>query len=303
MESLVITGGSGMLGRALVARLHGEVRITAFSRSERAQLALRRRWPEVRWLLGDAQDRDFLHRAFCGAEAVVHAAALKHVDGSEREPSEYARVNVSGSLSVASVASARGLRAVGISTDKACEPRNVYGVTKMLMERAFTEQGHVACRYGNVFGSDGSVLDAWRRQLADRGVIRVTDPEMTRFFFPVAAAVDEVLWALEAAPAGTVSVPRLRAALLTDLAEAFTRTYGGDIEVVGPRPGEKRHESLLSPEEAARSRSVGCHALFYPALAPEGGEGVAPINSEAAERLTVGELAEWIENAEASRGA
>lgn len=310
MESLVITGGSGLLGRALIERLYGKVRLTAISRSEKAQLPLRRRWPEVRWILGDVQDGESLFRACDGADTLIHAAALKHVDISESEPTNYTQVNVIGSLVVASFASVLGMRAVGISTDKASDPRNVYGLTKLLMERVFCEQGHVCVRYGNVFGSDGSVLDVWRRQLAETGSIRVTDPEMTRFFFPIETAVEEVLWAMEYCPAGYTSVPSLRAARLMDLAIAFVQSETGnrsprvsteapaDIVVTGPRPGEKRHECLLSEHESERCRALDGRSVLHPT--EQSGQPVSPLRSDAVERIPVAEIRDWLGTLEAA---
>lgn len=292
MNRLAITGGSGILGRALIQRLAERTQLVAISRSEKAQLALRERWPEVEFRLGDVRDADFLGRAFHGCDAVIHAAALKHVPISEREPLAYTSVNVLGSIRVAEVAARLGMRAVGVSTDKACSPLNVYGMTKLLMERVFCELGHVSVRYGNVFGSDGSVLTVWRRQLRKRGEITVTDPEMTRFFFPIGAAVDEVLWALEKAPKGTVVVPRLGAVCLLDLAEAFIEFSGsGAICIVGPRPGEKRHESLLSAAEASRCVKRGGRVLLG---TEPSSETVEPIDSATAPRVSREELMSWL---------
>jgi UDP-N-acetylglucosamine 4,6-dehydratase len=211
MDKVVITGGSGMLGRALLARYANVHPVTAISRSEKLQLPLRAQYPQVTFLLGDIRDRAFLARACEGASVILHAAALKHVPLSELEPTAYISVNVHGSLQVLDVAHAVGAKVVGISTDKACAPRNVYGASKFLMERMLVEQGHVAIRYGNVFASDGSVVVRWTQQLQEVGTITVTDPEMTRFFFRIGDAVDAIDWAWHTAPAGTVVVPFLRA--------------------------------------------------------------------------------------------
>jgi FlaA1/EpsC-like NDP-sugar epimerase len=289
MEKVVITGGTGCLGRALIDRLHTTTLLTVFSRSEKAQLDLRVQYPGVRVLVGDILDRAFLVRTFQGATLVIHAAALKHVDLSEAEPAAYIRINVQGSLNVLD-ALGPDTRAVGISTDKACVPQNVYGMTKHLMERMFVERGRTAVRYGNVFGSDGSVLYRWREQLQRTGTIRITDPEMTRFFFPIAAAVDEVLWAANWPEA--VVVPRLRATTLLELAQAFVHVHGGAIHVVGPRPGEKQHEMLLSPEEARRSTLEEGRALLRPSAFPA--SAVAPLRSAEAERIPFEELVAWI---------
>ena len=257
MEKVVITGGSGMLGRALLARLADTTELVVISRSEKMQLPLRAQYPSVSFVLGDICDPLTLARAFEGAETIIHAAALKHVPISEQQPTEYTRINVGGTMNVIKAAQTVGAKVVGISTDKACQPYNVYGLTKLLMERMLVEHGHRAVRYGNVFGSDGSVISRWDEQLAKEHWIHVTDPHMTRFFFPIEQAVDAVLWTIEHATPGSVVIPRLGAVHLIDLAEAFLVARSGErprkdtIHVVGRRPGEKAHEQILSAEEGA----------------------------------------------------
>jgi FlaA1/EpsC-like NDP-sugar epimerase len=285
------------------------VELTVFSRSEKMQLGLRRRYAalrppgKVRILIGDVMDPAFLRSVFRGQDGVIHAAALKHVDMSEAEPTSYSKVNVLGSINVAEAARQAGVRAVGISTDKACEPVNAYGLTKLLMERVFSEHGHVCVRYGNVFGSDGSVLQLWRRQLGEAGEITVTDKDMTRFFFRIGSAVDEVLWALRRAPASTVIVPPLRAARLMDLARAFVAAAGrGTIRVIGPRRGEKRHESLLSEREAGQSDLIEGRFALRPTIQPQA-TAHHPITSDAARRIGVEELTDWILNQEEGKPA
>ncbi len=256
MAKVVLTGGSGFLGRALL-KVPG-IEWTVISRSEKAQLPLRAQYPEVRFVVGDICDEALLARVFPFHEAVIHAAALKHVDLSEREPRAYTRVNVEGTRAVVDTAARLGMRVVGISTDKACEPYNVYGLTKLLMERLIVEAGGVCVRYGNVFGSDGSVVRRWQ----ETGQITVTDPEMTRFFFPIEDAVEEVLWTLRESPAGTVMVPPLGAARMEDLALQYQALVGGEIMVTGPRPGEKKHELLLSAAEGMLADYCGERAIL-----------------------------------------
>jgi UDP-N-acetylglucosamine 4,6-dehydratase len=264
MDKVVITGGSGMLGRALLARYANVHPVTAISRSEKLQLPLRAQYPQVTFLLGDIRDRAFLARACEGASVILHAAALKHVPLSELEPTAYISVNVHGSLQVLDVAHAVGAKVVGISTDKACAPRNVYGASKFLMERMLVEQGHVAIRYGNVFASDGSVVVRWTQQLQEVGTITVTDPEMTRFFFRIGDAVDAIDWAWHTAPAGTVVVPFLRAVRLGDLAAAILAHAGkGDLVVIGPREGEKPHESLITADEGEYASPLDGYVLLH----------------------------------------
>ena len=292
MEQVVITGGSGLLGRALVAHYAHTYRLTVISRSEKLQLPLRAAYPSVRFVLGDIRDQALLARIIPGHDTVIHAAALKHVPLSESEPTEYTSVNVGGSMAVLDAARQAGARVLGVSTDKSCAPRNVYGMTKLLMERVFTEQGQTTIRYGNVFASDGSVVVKWRQQLAESGEITVTDPDMTRFFFRIADAVDEIDWALRCAPAGVVVVPMLRAVRLGDLAEAVIRHAGGGrVVVTGPRPGEKTHEALLSEEDGARATICDGRVLLHPDLVAS---PIGPITSDAAHRIPLEELIAWL---------
>ena len=290
MEKIAITGTSGMLGRALLKALSGSAHITAISRSEKGQLPLRATYPGVQFRLGDVRDKLFLQRVLKGQDTVIHAAALKHVDLSEREPTEYCSVNVGGSLTVARVAKALGIsRVVGISTDKACAPLNVYGLSKLLMERIFREHGYVSVRYGNVLGSDGSVLTKWTKELAGTGKITVTDPEMTRFFFPIEEAVDAVLWTLRWAPDASVVVPRLKATTLHDLAAAFLQVHGGGtIHVAGPRQGEKRHEALFTEAEGqAAMEPLGGWVILTEKVH---GTHIPALTSDTAQRFTREEL-------------
>ena len=227
----------------------------------------------------------------------MHAAALKHVDLSEREPTEYVSINTLGSLTVAKVARALKIpRVIGISTDKSCSPHNVYGWTKLLMERMFREHGYVSVRYGNVFASDGSVIPRWTRQLRDGGEIVVTDPLMTRFFFPIEEAVQAVLWTRDHAPAGSVVVPRLSAASLGDLATAFLAGRQGRIVVAGPRPGEKRHEQLINEDEGRTVLCDGAYVLLMPPSTP-GTTQIPALTSDTAPRLSVDHLRAWLAHA------
>lgn len=292
MAKVVITGGSGILGRALLARWAAEDELTVLSRSEKLQLPLRAQYPQVRFLLGDIRDRCTLARAFAGQDVVVHAAALKHVPLSEAQPTEYTSINVVGSLNVVEMAALAGARVVAISTDKACAPRNVYGHTKLLMERICTEQGAVAIRYGNVFASDGSVIPRWRSEVAATGQITVTDPTMTRFFFRIEDAVHEIEWALETAPEGAVVIPALKAITLGALAEAFLAHVGtGTVAIAGPRPGEKQHEALLSAEEGAYARPIQGRILLrsVPASTP-----LPAVTSDTAPALSREEVLSWL---------
>jgi len=294
MARVVITGGSGMLGRGLIpALLARHDSVAAFSRSEKGQLALRAQYPDVEWRVGDVCDRGFLRTVFCAGDTVIHAAALKHVDLSERESEEYVRVNVEGTRNVMDAArEACCERVIGISTDKACEPRNVYGLTKLLMERMFAaarrgryDVRFCCVRYGNVFGSDGSVVPRWREALARGERLTLTNPDMTRFFFRIGDAVHEVLWALSELAHGEVSMPQLHAARLGDLAAAM----GGEVVVTGLRAGEKRDEVLISAHERAIAALVEGRMVMGRGTSSRGA-----YESSSAPRLSVAQLRQWI---------
>lgn len=261
-----MTGGAGYLARALYARAEREgwdVQFTAFSRDDSKHVPLMRRFPSVKCIRGDvAADRDVLAAAMQGHDYVIHMAAVKYVDLAESNVFDTVRVNVDGSRNVIMAAiSARVTRAVGISTDKACEPVSVYGMTKAVMERMLIEGDRMAsrtefavCRYGNVVGSTGSVIPLFRDQLARNGEITLTAPGMTRFWMGVDEAVDCIL-ATFVAPRGATIIPIPRSMSLLDMVHA---AVGDDvpIRVTGLRPGEKVHEQLIGLAESVRARSL-----------------------------------------------
>lgn len=258
-----ITGGAGFIGRAIITRARREgwpARFTVFSRDDHKHAAMLRDFPGVTCLRGDvAGPLEHLSAAMAGHDTVIHAAANKHVDLSEMNVTETIRNNVDGSLNVARAAALAGVtRVVGISTDKAAGPVNVYGVTKFLMERAFVEANRwggpafTCARYGNVIGSSGSVLTVWRKQIAEGRPVTVTDPDMTRFWLTAEQAIDLILEALRADP-GVVVVPLLPALRLGDLLE--WALPGQPNVVTGLRPGERRHETLLTEDESRHTES------------------------------------------------
>lgn len=263
--NVFITGGAGFLGRAIIARARREkwdCRINIFSRDDHKHAALRREYPEVHCIRGDiCGSLDYLTAAMAGHETVIHAAANKHVDLSEYNVSETIHNNVYGSEQVAWAAvNANVRRVVGISTDKACHPVNVYGKTKALMEGLFVEAntwgetGFTLTRYGNVLDSTGSMIGDWRKKLKEQGYINATLPEMTRFWLSVEQAVDLILVAF-VAPAGTITVPRPPALSMKRMEEYFL-PKGMRVTYDGIRPGEKIHEELLTAEESPHAEYI-----------------------------------------------
>lgn len=263
---LLITGGTGSLGHALVKAFLAETdwQLVVFSRDELKQAHMRERFPDPRldFRLGDVRDERRLKVALWGVDAVVHAAALKRVDAVAGDPVEVFHTNVKGTFNVLQAALANHIpRTLLISSDKACHATNAYGSSKFAAEClavAFNTYGYPqgcrasVLRYGNVLGSRGSVVHLWRRQ----DPIQITAAGMTRFIVTMPLAVGLVMAALEDMCGGEIFVPRLKAARLEDLAEAVAP--GVERQFVGLRPGgEKMHETLLTGEEATRSRDLG----------------------------------------------
>lgn len=277
---VLITGGTGSFGRAFVGRLLEEElarEVVVFSRDEYKQHEMAQRWPTsrypIRYFLGDIRDRDRLLRAFKGVDYVVHAAALKQVPALEENPFEAIRTNVIGAENIIEAALERDVRrVVAISTDKAVNPINLYGATKLAMEKllvaanAYVRYRDVrfsVVRYGNVVGSRGSVLELYAALLA-RGVrkLPVTDPEMTRFWIMLDQGVDLVLAALKSAIGGEIFVPKIPSMSVSGLLDAMPA--GCEHEIIGRRPGEKIHEVLINDSEGTRTIDCGDYYVILP---------------------------------------
>jgi UDP-N-acetylglucosamine 4,6-dehydratase len=280
MKSIVITGGTGSLGHALVARLIKEPewsRICILSRDELKQASQKDKFPDPRihFFLGDVRDRDRLEQAFHGIDIVIHAAALKRIDAVAYDPEEVLKTNVLGTLNVLSASMKAGVKQVlFISTDKACEPANVYGNTKMMAESLVTSYNTYsfprgmhcsAVRYGNVWRSRGSVLHVWDKAVREGKPIPITDYEMTRFIITLDQAVSLVLdIALNSMFGGEIFIPKLPSVYMRVLLEAYLQhvysedTQYASINTIGLRPGgEKMHEKLIATEEMFRTVDMG----------------------------------------------
>lgn len=249
----LVTGGTGSLGRAYVNRHRAPIRV--FSRDEEKQRQMAALFPDVEYTIGDVRDADAVRRALRGCSRVIHAAAMKQVPACEQNPGEAYRTNVTGTENVASAAADLGVPMMLISTDKAVEPVNTYGATKMLAEAIALYHGAAVVRYGNVIGSTGSVVPLFRAQRDAGQPFSVTDPDMTRFLL----TLDQALDLIDRAKPGALNLwPDLPAASVGDIARAIDPLW--QVEVIGPRRGEKRHEMLapgytsdtarrLSPDE------------------------------------------------------
>jgi UDP-N-acetylglucosamine 4,6-dehydratase/5-epimerase len=271
MKSVMITGGTGAFGVAFAKHLLSlptpPKRIVIFSRGEFRQFEMLQELKpldsgQLRFMIGDVRDRDRLRRAMQGIEVVVHAAALKRIEVGNYNPIEVVKTNVGGAVNVIEAAQDANVeKVVALSSDKAFEPVSPYGTSKALAESIFIAAnnttgwwgpGFSVCRYGNVWGSTGSVVPVWRKLLAQgRIAVPVTDPECTRFFMRMSEAVDLVLNTIKTMVGREVNIPTLPAYRLGDLATAM----GAEIEVTGLPVWEKRHESMdvgVSSEHARR---------------------------------------------------
>lgn len=233
----LVTGGTGSFGHALAASLPD---LVIFSRDEEKQRAMALAFPEHGYVVGDVRDVDALRRAMRGVDLVIHAAALKQVPTGERFPREVIATNVTGTTNVVDAADDRLV--VLLSTDKAVEPVNAYGASKMLAEHIVLAAGGAVVRYGNVLGSRGSIVPVLRAQLAAGEPFTITDPAMTRFVMTLSEAVALVQRAIEAGSG--LHIHRAPAATVAQFADAVAP--GHPHRIIGIRPGEKLHEKLAA---------------------------------------------------------
>ncbi|MCC6225845.1 MAG: UDP-N-acetylglucosamine 4,6-dehydratase (inverting) [Microthrixaceae bacterium] len=276
-RTVLLTGGTGSFGTAFAGRLlerFESVTIRVFSRDELKQSEMSERFngdDRLRFFLGDVRSPERLSRAAKGADFIIHAAAMKQVPACEYNPFEAIQTNINGSQNIVDAAIDNGVaKVVALSTDKAVNPVNLYGATKLCEEKliiqgnAYAAQSRtkLCCvRYGNVVGSRGSVVPVFKRQVRS-GRLTITDPRMTRFWITLDEAVELVLFALENTVGGEVFVPKIPSMRVVDLAEAMAP--GIPQEVVGIRPGEKLHESLLTQDEARHSVDAGSVYVVLP---------------------------------------
>ena len=265
-KKILITGGTGSLGRALTKKLLAEKvnQITIFSRNENKQVTMQSEFSDnrLKFLIGDIRDLSRLQRALEGIDIVFHAAALKHVPIVEHNPLEAINTNVIGSRNVLEASISENVDVVvGVGTDKAVSPLNTYGVTKLLMEKLFTTASNyldvdkhktkfISLRYGNVLGSSGSVIPKFIQQIKSKQKITITDPEMTRFSITMDEALDFILDSAVSGKGSEVFIPKLRAYKIDDIKTALQELISntGD-ERIPVRQGDKFHETLINPDE------------------------------------------------------
>jgi UDP-N-acetylglucosamine 4,6-dehydratase len=281
-KSILITGGTGSLGRALtktiLERWPSVKRLVIYSRDEQKQFQMAQDFPEakysaIRYFIGDVRDLDRLKRAFTGIDYVIHAAAMKHVHIAEYNPDECIKTNIGGAENVIKACLASNVsRVVALSTDKACAPINLYGATKLTSDKLFIAANNIkgvqdikfsVVRYGNVMGSNGSVIPFFLKKKKE-GVLPITDPTMTRFNISLDDGVSMVLHALENAWGGELFVPKIPSYRIMDVAKAI----GPECEhrIIGIRPGEKIHEEMITSSDSYNTYDLGKYYVILPTV-------------------------------------
>ncbi len=276
---VLVTGGTGSFGKKFVEVMLQEyhpAKIIIYSRDELKQHEMRAagfNHPSLRYFIGDIRDLQRLERAFQGVDIVVHAAALKQVPACEYNPMEAIKTNILGSSNVIDAALNSGVKQVlALSTDKAVNPINLYGATKLAAEKLIVQSNAYAggrssrfscVRYGNVVGSRGSVVPIFIKQRQNGGKVTITDDRMTRFWISLEQGVRFVIRCIEQMHGGEVFVPKIPSMTLLDLARAVAP--GAEVEIIGIRPGEKLHEVLISEDEARTTVELSDMYVVQPA--------------------------------------
>lgn len=307
---IFITGGAGFLGASIVARAqreHWDCHITAFSRDEEKQWHLKDRFGSlVTCVIGDIRDDEALLLSLRGKDTVIHAGAIKFVPEAEFNVVETIKTNVEGSMNVFLTSWLSEIKKViAISTDKACLPVNTYGMTKALMERMVGEAAlwsdetqFSAVRYGNVVGSTGSIIPVFKKQLAEKGRVTVTNELMTRFWISANEAIDLILLAanqMEQFP-GCIFIPRCGAMKIGTLANLIAK--GAPIDIIGARPGEKEHEDLVHYKESTRANLLGDYFVLHPSTTKmEETKGLTYSSHSPANWITEDEMSVMIQEA------
>lgn len=279
-KSVLITGGTGSLGKALTAEILKKWpdvnRLVIFSRDEQKQFQMAQdfpvsKYPSIRFFIGDVRDRERLTRAFQGIDYVIHAAAMKHVHIAEYNPDECVKTNVRGAENVIQAALQTGVKSVvALSTDKACAPINLYGATKLTSDKLFVAANNIrgkhdikfsVVRYGNVMGSNGSVIPFFLKKRKE-GVLPITVESMTRFNISLQGGVDMVIHAMKTAWGGEIFIPKIPSYRITDVAQAIGPNC--EHKVIGIRPGEKIHEEMITSSDAFFTYDLGKYYVIIP---------------------------------------
>lgn len=280
-KSILITGGTGSLGKAITKYLvenHPKIkRLVIYSRDEQKQFQMSHdypseKYPFMRYFIGDVRDLGRIKRAFQGIDYVIHAAAMKHVHIAEYNPTECISTNVDGANNVIQAAlETKVSRVVALSTDKACAPVNLYGATKLTSDKLFVAANNIkgdnpikfsVVRYGNVMGSNGSVIPFFRKMKDLKNELPITHPEMTRFNIPIEGGVEMIFHALEHAMGGEIFIPKIPSYRILDVAKAIGPEC--DKPIVGVRPGEKIHEEMITAADSLNTYDLGKYYVILP---------------------------------------
>tara|TARA_B100001057_G_scaffold315230_1_gene315341 strand:- start:9717 stop:10718 length:1002 start_codon:yes stop_codon:yes gene_type:complete len=280
-NSYLITGGTGSFGKAFVKKLINSSkkisRLVIFSRDELKQFEMAqmfpvKKYPFIRFFLGDVRDSNRVISATEGIETIIHAAALKQVPTTEYNPFEAIKTNIIGANNLIEAALKNGVKnVVALSTDKACSPINLYGATKLCSDKLFISANNIkgnrnikfsVVRYGNVFGSRGSVVPLFLKK--NSVALPITDKEMTRFNISLEYATDIVIWSLKNLSGGELLVPKLSSYKILDLAKAINSNC--KIKIIGIRPGEKIHEEMISTSDSQNTLELRKFYLILPKL-------------------------------------
>lgn len=279
-RDILITGGTGSFGKKcaeILLRDHAPRKLVIFSRDEQKHVDMARtmfppsRFPQIRYFIGDVRDLSRLRRGLRGIDYVIHAAAMKHVHIAEYNPQECIHTNILGAENLVNACIDCGVKQlVALSTDKAASPINLYGATKLCSDKLFVAAGALSggngckfgvVRYGNVFGSNGSVVPFFLKE-RNKGVLPITDPRMTRFIITLEYGVRFVLKAFERMAGGEIFVPKIPSTTITDIAKAVAPEC--KTKVIGIRPGEKLHECMIPDDEARQSIEMGEYYIIQP---------------------------------------
>jgi UDP-N-acetylglucosamine 4,6-dehydratase len=320
-KSVLVTGGTGSFGKKFIKNVlenYKPKRLIVFSRDELKQFDMRaefpeEKYPEIRYFLGDVRDKERLYRAFDDVQIVIHAAAIKQVPAAEYNPLEAIKTNVLGAANIIDAAIDCGVeKVIALSTDKAANPINLYGATKLCSDKLFVAANAYSgrhctrfgvVRYGNVVGSRGSVIPFFLK-MRETGKLPITDPRMTRFWITLEQGVEFVLNSLTMMAGGEIFVPKIPSMNIMDLAQAIAPNC--KTQIVGIRPGEKLHEALVPEDDARRTLEFDTHFVIQPELGfwhldrttHAGGkpcpEGFSYSSDRNDERLTIDALREMI---------